>query len=387
MGLFAKPSNVEVSVKRVLSTLSIALMAAFFFGVCSSPVMAKVTGQCGNCHTMHYSQGGTTLSDWGADGPHETLLVNTCVGCHSGEIVTNAYYELGGCNVPIVYHTGGSAPPNYLAGGNFWWVADDGGDDDTKGHNVLGISGEDLYLTMAGPKEAPGNQQGCGGNGCHYSLARMDQQHQAHDGKSGCEGCHFYVSHHDSGTPNTATSAYRFLEGHNPNCYVIGKEDPYWEANASPTEHNEYKGDPDDFAWDGDGFSNLQQSHNMSSYCKGCHSNFHWQTASKTDPTWVRHPSDAVLPTIGEYAAYTTYNPVAPVARPSSKDIFDWSGSSSTVIPGTDMVMCLSCHRPHGSPYPDMLRWDYDTMNAGSGSNGNGCFVCHTSKDGVAGNP
>jgi len=41
--------------------------------------------------------------------------------------------------------------------------------------------------------------------------------------------------------------------------------------------------------------------------------------------------------------------------------------------------MCLSCHVAHGSPYADMLRWDYGTMVAGGGGSG-GCFTCHTQK-------
>ncbi len=47
------------------------------------------------------------------------------------------------------------------------------------------------------------------------------------------------------------------------------------------------------------------------------------------------------------------------------------------------IVTCLSCHRAHGSPYADLLRWDYDTMIAGNAGDatGKGCFVCHTTKD------
>lgn len=47
---------------------------------------------------------------------------------------------------------------------------------------------------------------------------------------------------------------------------------------------------------------------------------------------------------------------------------------------GVDKVMCLSCHRAHGSPYPDMLRFDYN-MEAGGGTSTDGCFKCHTNKD------
>ena len=116
----------------------------------------------------------------------------------------------------------------------------------------------------------------------------------------------------------------------------------------------------------------------MTAYCTGCHGNFHTQV--DVNANWIRHPSDAILPTTGEYAAYTTYDPIAPVARPSLTTI----GTAETVVPGTDMVMCLSCHRAHGSPYDDMLRWNYDpgTKAGGGGvSDGTGCFVCHTEKD------
>lgn len=380
--------------KKSLITLTVMLTAAVLVAVFCSPAMAKVTGVCSNCHTMHNSQNGRPMvvggsgAGWDADGnwvgdpqatPIETLLIADCVGCHTSTS-NQTIIEAGGSRIPIVYNT--VEPNKPLAGGNFYWV-NATGYGDAYGHNVYGISDEDELLS-----EAPGNQQGCGSNGgdggmergCHYSLAEIDDQHQAHGGKTGCEGCHYYVSHHDSGTPNTATSAYRFLEGHNPDCYVIGKEDSDWEANPSPTVHNEYKGEPDDFAWDGDGFSNLHRSKNMSSYCKGCHSDFHWQTATKTDLTWVRHPSDAVLPIEGEYTAYTIYNPVAPVARPDPLDV----AAPGLVSHGADgdMVMCLSCHRPHGSPYADLLRWQY-TGDGGCEAQDTskcGCFVCHTQK-------
>jgi predicted CXXCH cytochrome family protein len=87
-----------------------------------------------------------------------------------------------------------------------------------------------------------------------------------------------------------------------------------------------------------------------------------------------------VLPASGEYTAYTTYDPEVPVARPDAAVLSGYAGPSSQVTPGTDKVMCLSCHRAHGSPYKDMLRWDYGTMNVGSGLTG-GCFKCHSTKN------
>ena len=107
-----------------------------------------------------------------------------------------------------------------------------------------------------------------------------------------------------------------------------------------------------------------------------CHGDFHGQ---ETGGSWLGHPADTVLPAEGEYASYTSYDPTVPVARPVL------TGVSATVTPGTDMVMCLSCHVAHGSPYNDMLRWDYNDMTTGTtgAGAGNGCFKCHTEKDGI----
>ncbi|MDP3013134.1 MAG: cytochrome c3 family protein, partial [Candidatus Subteraquimicrobiales bacterium] len=95
--------------------------------------------------------------------------------------------------------------------------------------------------------------------------------------------------------------------------------------------------------------------------------------------------TDIVLP--GGATEYATYNPdgsnlysvEAPVARPTVPAI-----SSNVVTPGAAgdaIVMCLSCHRAHGSPEPDLLRWTYSGMIAGSGTSDTGCFTCHTSKN------
>ena len=57
---------------------------------------------------------------------------------------------------------------------------------------------------------------------------------------------------------------------------------------------------------------------------------------------------------------------------------------NSTVLQaaGDAIVTCISCHRAHGTPYADLLRWDYsNNCNAGSDNADCGCFQCHTTKD------
>jgi predicted CXXCH cytochrome family protein len=100
-----------------------------------------------------------------------------------------------------------------------------------------------------------------------------------------------------------------------------------------------------------------------------------------TSGAFLRHPSDWVIPNSSEYSAYTSYDISAPVARPSVA-----TAASATVTPGTDMVMCLSCHAAHATDYDYMLRGDYSAMTAGgyadiATATGEGfCLACHTTK-------
>jgi predicted CXXCH cytochrome family protein len=58
---------------------------------------------------------------------------------------------------------------------------------------------------------------------------------------------------------------------------------------------------------------------------------------------------------------------------PASTDTPGDSGTEGAI------VMCLSCHGAHATPYADILRWDYTEMVAGDDGSG-GCVTCHTQK-------
>ena len=177
---------------------------------------------------------------------------------------------------------------------------------------------------------------------------------------------------------NTAEQGwYRFLSGHmtDDGRGVEGIEHEKWNYGAVENSHNEYLGNFNDGRF---GFS---LGNTTTAFCTGCHGQFHTEQKNESGQ-WIRHPSDLKIPDSGEYAAAfgCNYDPNVPVARISLSD-----GVRCKVTPGSDMVMCLSCHVAHGSPYPDMLRWDYDYMVAGTTNpavQGTGCFKCHTEKDG-----
>jgi predicted CXXCH cytochrome family protein len=376
-----------VNLPRKGETMKKYMVFTILLGLIFMPYMAlaRVFGVCSNCHTMHASQ--TTWPGLGDKSklPQGYLLATVCVGCHSSA-TSSTYYDLDGCKVPVVFYTGGSGPSSYLAGGNFWWVSPDGEGNDTKGHNIFSGHGDQNL------NEAPGNWMPCA-NSCHISLTHQT----AIPGLgSDCQSCHLNVKHHandhlngESGLVNSADQGwYRFLSGHmSGNGHgVEGWEDGVWEAglhdggnHQGETEHNEYQG------WEGQfgssaGFYNLGST--MTAFCCGCHGNFHKEQGGG----WIRHPSDAFIiqdpANPGEYAdtggASHLYDPLSPVARPS---LSDPPTNPGNVSPSTDMVMCLSCHRPHGSPYPDMLRWDYTAQQAGGDGDDKGCFYCHTQKN------
>lgn len=366
-------------IKRKSLLVSLAMVVALLLVCGAGTGYAKVSGPCVNCHTMHNSQGGTPVV---AGGPYGALLVNDCVGCHTGtNDGTNATPYVMSLTAPVFTVNGVG---NTLAGGNFWWVAQAGGD--AKGHNVLGISGQDAAITAA--EGAPGGTIGGPGcTGCHGTLAVAQIELSAFG--SGCEGCHLNVMHHaDDGTGTKYVGAspwYRFLSGHASGfgSGVTGIEHVGWNYGATigSANHNEYLGSVGDKTSAG-GFAGLGNT--MTAFCTGCHGNFHIQDSTATGAApWLRHPSDAVIPNSGEYAFMSTlYNPDTPVARPANFAGWTTGTPSAAVAPGTDMVMCLSCHVAHGSPYDDLLRWDYAAMVAGTTDPGNtGCFVCHTTKD------
>lgn len=200
-------------------------------------------------------------------------------------------------------------------------------------------------------------------------------------------------------------AGYRFI----PGLQAYGNETDRWK-NVDATNHNEYFATAGNTVGEtaGCGVCHIQATtvniggtdtwglsaragfnstmpvpgNDMSGFCATCHGVFHSAgTENGTSGAFLRHPSDWVIPAAGEYSAYTAYDVTAPVARPSVA-----TAASATVTPGTDMVMCLSCHAAHATQYDYMLRGDYTAMTAGgyadiATATAEGfCLACHTTK-------
>lgn len=366
-----------MAVRKGLILWGILVAVLALPGLCD----AAVKGECYNCHTMHNSEQGAMVafsfdSTSGKqvlrEQPFANLLKTNCLGCHShtsGETIV----QTGGTAIPIAlnlseptYPPDGSSTST-LAAGNFHWLVKSG---DAYGHNVYGIAAQDSRFAYP-----PGGVERTGDCAhCHGTLATA---------QSGCQGCH--VPHHHAAGAGVVAGReqgwFRFLGsvmqrggevGPTPEG-VAGIEAPDWEQMPLADRHNTYQGKAGPYA-------GYLASGSISQKCTGCHGRFHSETAA--DSTWIRHPADVAIPNSGEFAALTTYSPLAPVARPN---VSPGDANFVTVNHGSDLVSCISCHRPHGSPYPAMLRWGYrDWPGIDSHTQQpalNGCAVCHTSKD------
>lgn len=362
---------------RKLSAAITILLVLTLARVCP----AKVEGFCSNCHTMHSSQAGESMArgdaPWGGGTPLDTspiqeLLVASCLGCHSTTDSSALKPMDDGTKIPIVFNTSGYPSPS-LAGGNFYFVSLGGATNDPKGHNIFA---PDTYHQDVAPGD---DGRACGSDSCHNNLSDVYTGTPAELQKQACEGCHLNPSHHaddhghlQGGKVDTAAQGwYRFLSGHDTGegLGAEGYEDGDWQHTSSSSDHNEYRGEVND---GGAGFVDCGPT--TTAFCTGCHPVFHSDQGGIASP-FLRHPSDLIIPNSGEYATAFNlqYDPFVPVARPSVP-----SAPDPNVDPGTDMVMCLSCHRAHGSPYDALLRWDYKNTTLSVAFYG--CGQCHTSK-------
>jgi cytochrome c553 len=356
----------QKTIKQVLT-----VVGATFLILAAGNALAAISGtSCVECHTMHNSQDNASMQfDSGAEPSASLLRAASCSGCHAIPGRANSPTE------PIPQVDGQNYGTDTLAGGSFYFV----NSADANAHNVIDFgAAEDTALGLTPP-------------GWDYNLdgavnteASWTQQLTC-SGTYGCHGTHDTVdtfgaisgAHHQPGDIDGTTvgNSYRFLDG------IMGLEDPDWEFTTSDTDHNVYKGVARIQT------TNTSDQSTISFLCAQCHGKFH--TAADIDNTagpnqmsspWLRHPTDIDLRDVGgEYADYT-FNVEAPAALSTMPADIASADYSSEAI-----VTCISCHRAHGSPYADLLRWDYDGMSAGTTGDaaGTGCFRCHTTKDGI----
>ncbi len=439
----------ELKKSRIMSLIG-ALTGVWLFGLVATAAGAGLVGQCADCHTMHNSEEGRPVALQGRSTTvtgetNRNLLRYDCIACHASPLADDSVWQMaGGSRVPQVYHNF----DDDLAGGNFAYISGtkegQGEPGSRKGHNVVDLVPRDDVLNNPPgfrPHEASGftfdvGKFTCAGSmGCHGIRGQQLDEgdpftgapptyrtglsaFSGYDGPTASSVTYFRGAHHDNydgfkadggpgGHPNfydnPLAHSYRFIRG----LRGYGNEQDRWR-NVDSSSHNEYHGGYiNDLikATDYGTTNTCNRCHlgtssqtsrlyvpnaTMTGFCITCHGTFHSSgDTNGTSGAFLRHPSDYVIPDLGEYAAYTEYSITAPVARPS--DFFNAGMTASAdVVPGRDMVMCLSCHMAHAAPYDGLLRFDYAAltsgMRAGTGNQthaGEGCLACHAAKGGA----
>ncbi len=330
------------------------------------PVFAKVSGLCVNCHTIHNSQNGASVN---VGGSRSGLLNTSCSACHQGINSGGTLPYVWSASPPNYGVTGTEVGTNTLAGGSFYWVAN--GLEET-GHNVGSIAPQDTRLlnTPPGGLNMASSLTCAGTYGCHGDRTKTDETRAMFGGHHGDEA----VGWKDG---STVANSFRFLLG------VQGLEDSNHEYQPTgASNHNKYYGV--------DRTSEADAAGTISSLCGGCHRDFHNGTGQIStgilgSDAWLRHPTDFDMGRVSSGSEFAGYNGGTGIANPysviSPVATNDTTATLNTTIYSvTDdaIVMCLSCHRAHGTPYASSLRWDY---KAWPGGGYNGCIVCHTVKD------
>lgn len=328
--------------KKIL-TLTIILGCVAVVAVFCGPESAwAVAGRCDNCHTMHYSEGGTSLV---GGGPYNKLLVNDCLGCHTTSDSGDPFDDV----TPFVAGDG-LTDDDCLAGGFFPDTMGTGDHDDK--HHGISASQQNLPVGYDGSfYTGETNGLGCAGsNGCHGNETDTDDLQALSGG------------HHN------LPATYRMLYvGADP---VVGSGAlDYEEALITAADPESFSIDTEDAGQNVNIYSAGDSDVTISEFCAKCHSDFHDDVGSSG--AWTRHPTDEDIPTawaIGT-SSYTLdgndykHNPVG------------YAGATFHATDGR-RATCLSCHRAHGTANTDLLRWSYGTQIAGDGTE-YGCLGCH----------
>lgn len=401
------------NLKFIVSMTAAALM------LLAANSFAAVTGApCVDCHTMHNSQGGAAMSaDFVKMGGNATgtvdesanaalLKVEKCIGCHANANITND----GNNTIPQVNGTYGT---DSLAGGTFAPLV---AGNHAKAHNVdeFGKGLDPAFANFAGGKTPPGWDPTPSGVSTGVANGQNTWAKQLTcAGTFGCHGTHSDSAGAEIGKFDAVKGAHHALDGTIDGLsvgtsyrFLAGIKGIEGNSGANKWEYGLFNKNATEAA----GKQNIykakarttnDQTADVSSInflCAECHGLFHnidkdatmtindgggiASKAGQVSNSWIRHPSDinmaSLLDAAGKPAEYQAYqfNTQAPVGLSAP--------AANPTYAGEKIVLCISCHRPHGSDHDDLLRWDYSGMVAGGiadkGVN-DGCFRCHTTKD------
>jgi hypothetical protein len=298
---------------------------------------------CDGCHSMH-GTGIIRSGPWLMKGTDPSSI---CLNCHSG---------VGAPNSPNVASPDGSAK---TPGGDFYWLnkdfawLDGNSPGERHGHNIRAM--DYGYIEDTSNAQAPGGTYLSSNLGCN----------SCHDPHGKVRGTHGPVVDSGSygGSPPSGTifGNYRLLGdagyngGNQANGYSFTNDAPVAAQNPlsmfgeSDTSHVDY----------GSG---------MSAWCANCHNEI--MNSEHTSTGGFDHPVNEVLASeyINRYNTYLKTGDLSGIRDtaylqfvPFERGVADASvlNPTSTLGPDTSSrIMCLTCHRAHGSAFIYGGRWD-----------------------------
>jgi predicted CXXCH cytochrome family protein len=232
--------------KLVLGSLAGAtlLVGAALLLPGSAVAVGLMSGVCSNCHTMHNSQDGNSVTGGAAND--QLLKFNGCIGCHTG--ADNVAGTGLSASAPYAPQVGSAAVANQLAGGYFGDVAD------SNQHNVtdLTVLGADGQLATSP-----------GGAFLQSALTCV----ACHGGATG--GHHTYAAADTAQSGSASTNSYRMLY-----------------ASATGVEGT------GSATYGRSGNTTYGDTKSINNFCAACHGLFHGTVNQGSPSPWTRHPTD-----------------------------------------------------------------------------------------------
>ena len=355
--------------KRVIFTVFLVFALAVFINGTAN-AQRYVTGVCSNCHTMHNSENGVAVATNNSGSvtgtPNAHLTLSTCIGCHGVSGTT-----VGGA--PNIF---GATVTSMTAAGTYNINVANAVQNR---HNPIDLNG---YYSQSGDSRFTSTAPG--GSGANITFTNASTQETC-AGATGCHGNHTAgLNTSDAGIKgfhhNKTGTAYRYLQT-SANVAITGNEASDWEQSliaAGTTSgaglHNVYSADINT------GISQL---------CAQCHAAFHATgDAGQNDPneissgSWIRHPNDVNIQTVSPGLSGGTAN----IATDYINTPFGFASTDLATVTSTTAytlasgaggnVVCVTCHRVHGTANAFILRFSYNSISAGSGGT-SGCLNCH----------
>lgn len=294
--------------------------------------------RCSDCHTAHYSQGGSVPSDWGQDGAYRLLLKkeminDLCLMCHDG---TDG-------EAPNVKN-----PADYISSAGAF--------------NPTGTPDESNRHSLGSTSAPPGFQ------GTWEAVPLT------------CTSCHdphgnqYYRNlKPNPGQASSITITYMTGSTYDDNSAIqmvaaIPLSTRYSTANIRYRQTLKAPG-----------------NYGLSAWCAGCHGQFHGAGGAANmggsvdgdtgSSPWLRHPTQDVTMGEGNTNGHvsllhwsSSLNSRTPVVSPNS-----------TLGDDDDQVFCGSCHKAHGSTHRNNLLWDNEQTEANEDGTKllNTCQQCH----------